>query len=699
MMAPMIPRALYCAMVTAACFPVVPACTGPSQPATVAPPTPSTPAEVVYPLFIMDRRAGALRIRDHGDGRRSTAFSFNDRGRGPDMRSEAFVDENGILTSVTISGHDYWKKAVDETFTIEGTRYRWKNAVEDQQISLETAAFYIPINATIGEYELLAQALLKAPEQRLPLLPGGTAGIKKWQTMTVEASGQRRDVTLYALSGLSLTPTMFWLDGDGRFFASASGWSALIREGWQAAIPQLKERQTAAETQVLQEIAARVPRKPDGPLAIRDVAVFDSQSGKRLPAMTVVIEGERIQQVGRTDEVDVPAEAMIIDGRGHTLVPGLWDMHVHFSPVDGVLNLAAGVTSARDLANDIDEVNQHKRRIERGTLIGPRLILAGFMDGTSEYTGPTKVIVDTEEQAQSAIQRYRELGYEQVKLYSSIKPELVPIIAAMAHDAGLRVSGHIPAFMTAEQAVRQGYDEIQHLNMLMLNFMFDKVQDTRTPARFSAIGEYGADLDLQSDNVRQFIALLAEKGTIIDPTLTIFEDMFEARPGQVSPSYAAISESLPVQLQRSVRNGGILIPEGKDERYRQGFRTMLKMLALLHQAGVPIVAGTDALAGFTLHRELELYVEAGISPPEVLRLATLGSAELTGRSDQLGTIAPGKLADMVMVEGNPATNISDIRNVTLTVKGGIIYPAKTLLSEIGISHQRGGAVTFQGPMR
>lgn len=177
---------------------------------------------------------------------------------------------------------------------------------------------------------------------------------------------------------------------------------------------------------------------------------------------------------------------MVIDA-GHTLLPGLWDMHTHISRTHGLLHLAGGVTTVRDLANDTDELIETKKLYDTDAVLGPRIILAGFMDGSGKYTGPTKVVVDTEEQAVAAMNRYVELGYEQIKLYSSIKPELVDPIAKAAHARGLRVSGHIPAFMTAEQAVRAGYDEIQHINMLVLNFLFDKVQDTRTPARFSAI--------------------------------------------------------------------------------------------------------------------------------------------------------------------------------------------------------------------
>ncbi|WP_428268759.1 amidohydrolase family protein [Haliangium sp.] len=645
--------------------------------------------EVVYVLMTTERRSGELVVRTHPDGLRVTHFTFQDRGRGPDLRSETRTDARGFITALSITGHDYWKSPVDETLALAGGHYRWKNEAEQGQAEATQSAFYVPLDASFGAIELLARALLVAPERSVSLLPAGRARIEELETMTVQADESQRELTLYAISGLTLTPMLIWLDADRHLFASAEGWFALIREGWEATLPRLREHQEEAVRVRLRAIAEHVPRVLDRPLAVRDVAVFDPRSGQTRPGMTVLVRGPQIDQVGPVDAVTIPADALVVDGHGHTLLPGLWDMHVHIGPVDGILHLAAGVTTARDLANEIDQTIELRDRFDRGELIGPRLILAGFMDGSGPYAGPNKVIVDTEEQARAAIERYRELGYEQIKLYSSIDPALVPYIVATAHQAGLRVSGHIPAFMTAEQAVRQGYDEIQHINMLVLNFLYEHVQDTRTPARFTAIAEYGADLDLSSEQVRDFIRLLVEEDVVIDPTIATFEGMFKGRPGQAPPSYAAIVGNLPIQLQRTLRKSGLPVPEGQDERFRAGFQTMLDLIGLLYKAGVRLVPGTDDLAGYTLHRELELYVEAGIPAPQALRLATLGAAEISGRADRLGTIEPGKLADLVLVAGDPAQRIGDIRNTALTIKGGRLYPAAALYEQLGISHDRG----------
>jgi imidazolonepropionase-like amidohydrolase len=309
--------------------------------------------------------------------------------------------------------------------------------------------------------------------------------------------------------------------------------------------------------------------------------------------------------------------------------------------------------------------------------------MAGFMDGPGPFAGPTKVLVDTETEIRDWIDRYAELGYEQIKMYSSIQPELVPTIVDAAHSHGMRVSGHIPAFMTASQAVRAGFDEIQHVNMLFLNFLGDTL-DTRTPLRFSAVAQHAVELDLNADSVQSFIRLLRERDVVVDPTVGIFDAMFRARPGSVSPQFAAIADRLPPTVRRGYLNGGLPVPEGMDGRYRESAGRMLDLVFELYRQGVRIVPGTDAMAGFALHRELELYERAGIPAPEVLRIATLGAAEIAGRADVLGSIEPGKLADLILVDGDPSVRMADIRNVDLVMKDGVLYDPAALYAAVGV---------------
>jgi imidazolonepropionase-like amidohydrolase len=374
----------------------------------------------------------------------------------------------------------------------------------------------------------------------------------------------------------------------------------------------------------------------------------------------------------------------VIPAAGKTILPGLWDMHVHTVDEDGILHLAAGVTTVRDLANDTDELLRRRRRFDEGTLAGPRIVMAGIIDGPGPYAGPTKVLVADEKEARAAVDRYAELGFVQVKIYSSVKPELVPAIVSEARAKGLRVSGHVPAFMSAEQAVRAGYDEIQHANFLFLNFWTDVYQDTRTPVRFTAVAEKGGSLDLRSEPVQSFVRLLHDKGTVLDPTLVIFETLMTARRGSVDPSFAAVAARMPAQVRRGFLTGGLPVPEGKDATYRASFEAMLSMIKMMHDAGIPIVCGTDSLAGFALHRELELHVRAGIPAADVLASATLGAARIMKLDKDLGSVEAGKLADVILVDGKPAASIDQIRRVSLVVRDGALYDPAALLRAAGI---------------
>ena len=366
-------------------------------------------------------------------------------------------------------------------------------------------------------------------------------------------------------------------------------------------------------------------------------------------------------------------------------MPGLWDMHEHTSDDEGLQHLAAGVTTVRDMANDVDETLVRKRRWESGDLVGPRLLLAGFIDGPGPFAGPTKVLVSTPDSARAWVNRYADLGYEQIKVYSSLDTALVPVIIAEAHRRGLRVSGHVPNGMTADEFVRAGADEIQHVNFLFLNFWRDSVKDTRTPERFTAPAERAALLDLRSERVQAFVGLLHDHHTVIDPTVVTFESMMVGRPGKMDPGTAEVADRLPPTIRRALSaGGGLPVADSLDQRYRDSFVAFGKMVKTMYDGGVTIVPGTDGFAGFGLHRELELYVAAGIPASEALRIATINSARVMHRDRELGSIAPGKLADLIIVDGHPEQRIADIRRVTFVMKDGKIYDPKTMYSVVGV---------------
>lgn len=640
------------------------------------------PPEIRYVVELSGNKAGTALSQMLGERELRYTYELNDRGRGPKIEQLVKLDERGIPVLFELTGHDYWKNPVDERFELKDGKASWHNASEKQEgVAVPGPAYYLTMNGAFQETELLARALLAAPGQTLDVLPTGQAKIAEVGSTEVQAGGQTRKVGLYSISGLGFVPYFVWLDERKAFFAADWGWTKVAQEGWESALPKLKEVQDAEQKKLEREQAARLSHKPQGALVFRNARLFDPASGKVTPGSTVVISGNRIQAAAPDGEVQVPAGAEVIDAAGKTLMPGLWDMHAHLSALDGVFNLAAGVTTARDLANDTDFLLDLRRRIEAGEALGTRVIMAGFIDGPGPYAGPTQVLVDTEDEALAAVDKYAALGYEQIKLYSSLDTKLVPAIVQRAHDKRMRVSGHIPNGMSAEQAVRAGFDEIQHANFLFLNF-FDGV-DTRTPERFHSVGERAPDLDLGGERVQFFLSLLKERGTVSDPTLVAFEGMFLDRPGAVSRTFEAVAGRLPPQVQRSLKAGG-MTPKGKEDRYAQSYGAMKAMVKALHDRGIPIVAGTDNLAGFALHRELELYVEAGIPAVDALRAATIVPVKVMKREQELGAVAPGKLADVILIDGDPTADIRAIRRVVLTVKDGIVYDPAKLYAEVGV---------------
>jgi len=293
--------------------------------------------------------------------------------------------------------------------------------------------------------------------------------------------------------------------------------------------------------------------------------------------------------------------------------------------------------------------------------------------------------VDTAEQAIRDVDWYADHGYVQIKIYSSVKPELVPIIADRAHSRGLRVSGHVPAFMSARQFVEDGADEIQHINFIELNFLFPEVKETRNRDRFIKVAEHAREFTPDKPEVREFIAFLKQHHTVLDPTMGAFEGLFCGDPTVVTPGLEDIVPRFPPQIRRLMLSGALEVPKSKETAYREAFPAMLHLLKALYDAGITIIPGTDGLAGYMLHHELELYVRAGIAPAEVLRMATLTPALVMGVNKDRGVIAAGKLADMVLIDGDPTQNIRDIDKITTVIKGGKLYDPTAIEKALGIA--------------
>ena len=671
-------------------------CSGPAQPApgpaapagsaapTTAAPGPTAPVTVKRVVVVVGRPSGTVITTTLPDGAISVSVSVLQNGRGPKVDAKLRLGPDGTLAAFTATGQHTFGARVDEKLAREGATLRWKSEEELGSRAVTGPAFYVPMAAVPVE-GWLVQAALRAGG-KLPLLPGGTAVVEKLGEQTVAVGSEERRLIGYAITGLELLPQFTWMNADGSWFGTAARWQSCVPEGWESAIAPLVEQQEAYQRALDRRIAeAHAHYPPAAGLAYTNARVLDVARGRWLPDQTVVVVGNTIKAVGPTRKVVVPGGAEVVDLAGRALLPGLVDMHAHLGPADGVLSIASGVTTARDVGNDPDRLDDYKRRFDEGTAVGPHVVRFGFIEGRNEKAAASRVTAETPEEAQAAVDFFVKRGYEGVKIYNSVKPELVPVIAQAAHARGLQVTGHIPVHMLAHEAVTAGFDGIEHVNMLFLNFFATHETDTRDTTRFTLVGEEAPSLDLTSKPVRDFFALLRRKRTVIDPTLGAFEDLFVAEQGKITPGLEDVVARLPVMTARQFLTGGLPVA-GLEQRsrYRAAYDQLLAMVKALYDAKLPIVLGTDHIAGLMLHHEMALFARAGIPPAAILQMATLGAARAMKQDSKVGTIAPGRRADLIVVDGDPLADVRAIRAVVSTMRAGVVYPSAPLYEAIGV---------------
>ncbi|HWO19819.1 MAG TPA: amidohydrolase family protein [Kofleriaceae bacterium] len=662
-----------------------------TPPAPAAAPTPAANQAVTVKRAVvaaMTRPSGSLITTTAPDGTLTMQLVVLVNGRGPKVDTTLRLAPDGTIASLAATGKHEFGTKVDERFTREGQGAaavaRWKSEEEAGERAAAGAAFYVPL-ASVPVEGLLVQAALKAGG-KLPLLPAGTATLEKIGELEVAAGGERRRVTGYAISGLQLGPTFTWMSADGSWFGTANVWRSIVPEGWEPAIPPLIERQEAWKRERDQRIArAHAHRPPSAGLAYTNARVLDVERGRWLPGQTVVVVGDTIKAVGPTGKLAIPAGAEVIDLAGRAIVPGLVDMHAHLDAADGLLAIASGVTTVRDVGIDPDDLDDFKRRFDTGAAVGPHVVRFGFIEGRNEKAAASRVTAETVEEAKAAVDFFVKRGYDGVKIYNSVKPELVPVIAAAAHAKGLQVTGHIPVHMLAHEAVKAGYDGIEHVNMLFLNFFATHETDTRDTTRFTLVGERADALDLKSKPVLEFFELLRTKRTVITPTLTAFEDLFVGEQGKVPPGLEELVARLPVVPQRRFLLGGLPIGSpAQREQYLAAWGKLLAMVKALHEAKITVMIGTDSIGGLMVHHEMELFSRAGIPNATVLQIATLGAARAMRTDGKVGTIAAGRRADLAIIDGDPLADIRAIRAVTSTMRAGVVYPSAPLYEAVGV---------------
>jgi hypothetical protein len=667
--------------------PATPAAPPPEPVVTAAPPPVAAPVTVKRIFTAQGRASGSEVVTTAADGTVTATFDVLSNGRGPHVEATLKLAADGTLDAFEAKGHHTFGAAIDETFSRDGAQARWHSHEESGSVAAPPHAFFFPVAPLPEATGLLAQALLKAGG-KLPLLPGGEARLSKIGDLTLSRGAEQRHVVGYAIYGLDLVPTYVWMNDDGTWFGSVDAWSSVVPEGWTPAVKPLVDLQDAADRRRDVEVAQKLAhRPPPAGLAFTHARVLDVAHGKWLADRTVVVIGDRIRSVGPSKGAKVPAGAEVVDLAGKALLPGLWDMHQHLGTPDGVLDIASGVTTARDVGNEPDKLDDYKKRFDEGTAVGPHVYRMGFVEGRGEKAASARITAETPDEARAAVAFYAARGYDGMKIYNSVKPELIPIITKEAHAKGMSVTGHIPVHVLAHEAVAAGYDGIEHVNMLFLNFFATHDTDTRDTTRFTLVGEKAASLDFASKPVTDFFKLLRAHHTVIDPTVNAFEDLLVGKQGQVIPGLEAMVARLPVQVARGYLAGG-LPREGKEEVYTKSYDRLLAMVKALADAKITVVAGTDALAGLMLHHELALFVRGGVKPADAIRMATLEPARVMKKDKESGSVDAGKVADLVVVDGDPLAHIEDLGKVVSTVKSGVVYASAPLYATVGVQPAR-----------
>jgi hypothetical protein len=598
-------------------------------------------------------------------------YLVDNNGRGPKIKERLTLDDKGFPLDWTITGSSLFGADVDESYRWHEGESRWTSQADSGMAKSSLPPLYVGNDASPWSFGLYARALLDDPDHALDVLPAGRLELRELRVTTLGAADT--PITFYALSGIGLSPQLIALDSSYRLFAEFGGRSVVIREGFENESESLQALAREFETERAKELQRKLAHEFASPVRIENVRVFDPESGELGAPSSVLITGGRVAAIDVMPGEGAGAGEVTIDGEGGTLVAGLYDMHAHNSMRSGLFYLAAGVTSTRDMGNDNAFLAELLAAIKNGEMPGPRITPAGLIEARSPYSVRIGVVAETLDEALEAVRWYAEHGYYEIKTYNSMNPEWVKPIVAEARKAGMGVSGHVPAFMSPDEIIAAGYDSIAHINQLMLGWLLEPGEDTRTPLRLTGM-KRAIDLDLDSEKVRHTIELMREYGTAQDTTAIILERLMKSRAGEVQPGDRPYLDHMPIGYQRYRRRTFVPLTEpGDDADYDAAFDKLLEVVGLLQRSGIQLLIGTDDATGFSVHRELELYVQAGVSPSDTLTLATLGAAKYLRQEDELGSIEPGKLADFFLVDGDPTKDISAVRRIRLVSKGGTIY--------------------------
>jgi imidazolonepropionase-like amidohydrolase len=619
------------------------------------------------------------------DGRTAYRWSQELRGWITEMDQVTAFAPDGTIAALTVRGVTMSGDAAED-YRVANGRATWKTATD--QGEAPASGWYIPAGGVGIASAPLIDALAAAGDAGIDFLPSGKGRMTFGPTQVIQGPTGPKTVQLAFVSGILPSPYLVWLDENKRYFADIS-FISVIPAGYEGALRQLRDAQEKATAEAVASVAKRfLTPAAKAPVLFDNVRLFDADKGEFQTARAVLAQDGKITAIGAAGSLKAPAGTQRIDGSGKTLVPGIWDSHLHIGDDWDVLsNMANGITSFRSPGTTFDRAVDATKRRADGTLLMGEPFISVIVDKKDPLAAQGSEVVSSAEEAIAAVRRVKDAGLWGVKFYTSMNPAWIAPAAAEAHKLGLHVHGHVPAGMKPSEAVAAGYDELTHLNFVVMESMPREVIDkANTRMRMEGPARFFKDVDLDAPLMKGFVADLAKTKTIVDPTIVIFEGMLTQDGGKPQPAYAPYMGIISPVIERSAfTSAGYPLVEGltRDD-YRKSYAKMVDLVGRLHKAGVPIVAGTDGW-GIELIRELEIYRQAGFTPAEAIQSATIIPARIVGADKRTGSIAVGKEADMVLVDGDPSTDLGALRRVVTVVSDGYVMDADALRKAAGYS--------------
>lgn len=511
----------------------------------------------------------------------------------------------------------------------------------------------------------------------LPLLPGGKAKIEFQGKDKISVGGNEQTLERYSIEGVMWGRETIWFDAQQNLVALVGADAEMdrfeaVKEGFEKALPVFIAKAAEDTVRHLEKLSQEIKPIEQGKYAIVGATIIGGKDFAVIPDATVLIENNRIVAVGKRSEVKLPKGLKIINASGKTLLPGLFDTHAHATQSEWFpASLAAGITTMRDAANELEFIVPVRSAIKNDRIkIAPRLVLAGYIDSGENALG--KMRAETPEEARALVQKYKQNDFEQIKIYQSLKPDLVKIVTEEAHRLGMTVTGHVPSRMNIYGAVENGFDQINHVNFAFRAML---------PKDFKPQPGQQPKIEPESEAAQTGLKFLVDNKTIIEPTLARSELNLHLRGKSFAEKEPGLLKA-PFEFSSLIDSMGV--PAEIEERAKSSFALSLRVTKALHQAGIPLTVGTDLVVpGHSQHRELELLVQAGLSPIEAIKAATIVPAQTLNLDKDSGTIEAGKSADLILVEGNPLNRISEIRNVKFVVKNGRMYDTASLWQSVG----------------